>query len=222
MRGLQATYRITPETTTTLAEPLAQTDDIIYVVDASRLGEPKVDANIWGIITIDGERIMYRERDTVNNTVSSLLRGTAGTAASNHVAGSLVYDMGQGNLLSEQYQNYVVSNVDPDTRQFPLGNGTNTVFTASAINLGTAEDSTNLDLAVEVYVGGIRLMSGFTVTTEDPVEITFDIAPATGSAVSILVRRGVDWYNPGIGEPSDGIPLQDTNNPIARFLRGGN
>jgi hypothetical protein len=222
MRGLQATYRITPETTTTLAQPLSQTDDVIYVVDASKLGEPKVDINIWGIITIDGERIMYRERNTVTNTVSSLLRGTAGTGATNHSTGAPVYDMGRGNLLAEEYQNYVVSNIDTDTRQFPLGNGTTTVFTATAIDLGIAEDSTDLELAVEVYVGGTLQTSGYTITGNDPVVVTFTTAPANGSAVAILVRRGVDWYNPGIGEPSDGVPLQDTDNKIARFLRGGN
>jgi len=220
MRGLQQTYRITPSTTTTLAQPLLATDDVIYVTNASALSQPEVDINIWGVVTIDGERIMYRERDLVNNTVSSLLRGTAGTATTDHTTGSLVYDMGLGNLLAEQYQNYVVSNIDTDTRQFPLGDGSTTVFTAPSIDLGTAEDSTNLELAVEVYVGGIRLMSGYTITGSDPVVITFATAPASGSAVSILVRRGVDWYNPGIGEPSDGVPLQDTNNPIARFLRG--
>jgi hypothetical protein len=162
---------------------------------------------------------MYRERDTITNTVSSLLRGTAGTAAAGHVAGASVLDMGRGNLLSEQYQNYIVSNVDPDTRQYPLGNGSTTVFTASAIDLGIAEDSTNLELAVEVYVGGILQTTGYTITGDDPVVVTFTTAPASGSAVAILVRRGVDWYNPGAGTPSNGVPLQDTNNPIARFLR---
>jgi phage tail sheath gpL-like len=133
----------------------------------------------------------------------------------------LVYDMGRGNLLGEQYQNYIVSNADTDTRQFPLGDGSTTVFTADAIDLGTAEDSTNLELAVEVYVGGILQTTGYTITGDDPVVVTFATAPASGSAVAILVRRGIDWYNPGVGTPSDGVPLQDTDNPIARFLRGG-
>jgi len=220
MRGAQAIYRITPETTTTLAQPLSATDDIIYVTDASRLGDPEVDVNIWGVIMINGERIMYRQRNTVNNTVSSLLRGTAGTAADNHDAGAEVTDMSRGNLLPIEYQNYVVSNIDTDTRQYPLGDGSTTQFTASAINLGVAEDSTNLELAVEVYVGGTLQSSGYTIISEDPVIVSFATPPAAGSAVAILVRRGVDWYNPGVGTPSDGVPLQDTDNPIARFLRG--
>jgi hypothetical protein len=218
MRGVQATYRITPSTTTTLAQPLSQSDDVIYLVDASRVGQPKVEINIWGVITIDGERIMYRERDLVNNTVSSLLRGTAGTAATDHEQGALVYDMGRDNLLALQYQNYIVSNINTDTRQYPLGDGSTTTFTTD-INLGTNLSGTNLEEAVEVYVGG-TLVTDYVFNSQNPVSITFTTAPAAGSAVAIVVRRGVDWYNPGVGTPSDGVPLQDTNNKIARFLRG--
>ena len=79
MRGVQATYRITSNTTTTLAADLSTTDDIIYVNDVSALSTPDVEANIWGILTINGERIMYRSIDRVANTLTGLLRGTAGT-----------------------------------------------------------------------------------------------------------------------------------------------
>jgi hypothetical protein len=123
-------------------------------------------------------------------------------------------------LLPEQYQNYIVSNLDMDTRQYPLGDGSTTSFTADLINLGTSEDSTNLELAVEVYVGGELQTGNYTITAEDPATVVFGTAPAVGSAVAILVRRGVNWYNPGTGTPSNGVALQDTNNKIARFLRG--
>ena len=56
-------------------------DDIIYVQNAQRLTQPDPVAGVFGVVTIDGERIMYRERNLANNTISSLLRGTAGTAA---------------------------------------------------------------------------------------------------------------------------------------------
>jgi hypothetical protein len=212
MRGVQALYRITTSTTTTLTQSLLSTDNIIYLTNASAVGDPSLNANIWGVITINGERIMYRERDTVNNTVSSLLRGTAGTAAADHVAGSLVYDMSRGNLAPTEYQNYIVSDST-------LADGSTTVFTAADIDI-SAEDSTIRDETVEVYVGGILVTTGYTITNINPVVVTFAAAPATGSEVTILVRRGVDWYNPGINEPSDGVPLQDTDNKIARFLRG--
>jgi hypothetical protein len=206
MRGVQATYRITPDTTTALSQPLSSSDDIVYVVDVSALDEPALSSNIWGVLTVNGERIMYRERDTENNTVSGLLRGTAGTAITDHAIDSVVYNLGRGNLMPTQFQNYVVSDSS-------LANGTTTVFTA--VDITTTEDD-----AVEVYVGGILLMAGYTITSNNPVSVTFTTAPAAGSEVTILVRRDVTWYAPGAGTPSNGVALQDTNTQAARFLRG--
>jgi hypothetical protein len=45
-------------------------------------------------------------------------------------------------------------------------------------------------------------------------------APAEGSEVTILVRRGVTWYQQGATTASDGVSLQDTDTLAARFLRG--
>jgi hypothetical protein len=214
MRGVQATYRITSNTTTTTVANLNITDDIIYVENASALPEPNFanNNNIWGIITIGAERIAYRHRDLNSNTLSGLLRGTAGTAITAHASGSTVYNMGQGNLLPLEYQNYIVSNTI-------MADGSTTVFTAENINL-LLEDSTIRAESVEVYVGGIRVLTGYTVTADNPCEITFDVAPPANVDVTILVRRGVTWYAPGAGTPSNGVPLQDTNTTAARFLRG--
>jgi hypothetical protein len=206
MRGVQATYRITPSTTTALAQALSARDDIVYVVDAGALDEPALSSNIWGVLTVNGERIMYRERDIINNSVSGLLRGTAGTAIADHPTNTVVYNLGRGNLMPEQFQNYIVSNST-------LANGTTTVFTAA--DIATTEDD-----AVEVYVGGILQPAGYTITANSPISITFSAAPADGSEVTILIRRGVTWYAPGINTPSDGVALQDTNTQAARFLRG--
>jgi hypothetical protein len=108
--------------------------------------------------------------------------------------------------MPEQFQNYIVSNST-------LANGTTTVFTAADIT--TTEDD-----AVEVYVGGILQAAGYTITANSPISITFTTAPADGSEVTILVRRGVTWYAPGAGTPSNGVALQDTDTQAARFLRG--
>ena len=208
MRGLQATYRITPGTTTTLARPLGQYDDTVYVTDNAALSAPKVEDNIWGVITVNGERIMYRAIDRENNALTGLLRGTAGTGAADHEIGSIVYDMGRGNLMPYQYQNYIVkTNI--------LANGTDTVFTAPNI-------TTTISAAIEVYVGGTRQTSGYTISAMSPVDVTFDAdnVPPSGVEVTILIRRGVTWYNPGSGTPSNGVPLQETDNQAARFLRG--
>ena len=162
---------------------------------------------------VNGERIMYRERNLVNNTISSLLRGTAGTAAANHAVGSTVYNSGRANLLPEQFQNYIVSNTF-------LADGATVEFVATDISLLPGEDSSFLDQAVEVYVGGSRILTGYMLTGDSPVAVTFDNPVNSGTEITILIRRGVTWYAPGPGTPSNGIALQDTNTPAARFLRG--
>ena len=212
MRGVQATYRITSTTTTTLVQPVSITDDIIYVNDAGALIEPNLVDNVWGALTVDGERIMYRVRNTNNNTVSSLLRGTAGTAAASHTSGAIVYNIGPGNLLPAEYQDYIVANKT-------LGDGTTTIFVADNIDVGSL-DSTTMEEAVQVYIGGTLQTSGYIITADNPVIVEFDTAPPANVEVDILIRRGVTWYAPGINSASNGRPLQETNTKAARFLRG--
>jgi hypothetical protein len=212
MRGAQATYRITPVTTTVLSAPLTHSDDVIHVADASRLSEPNLPQGIFGLITIDGERIAYRNRDLDQNTISGLRRGTAGTAAANHVAGTAVYDIGLGNLVPAEYQDRIVAdNI--------LANGTDRLFVAENISI-ESEDSTEIQESVQVYVGGILQQGGYTVTGAQPVTVLFDTAPTAGYQVSIRVRRGLSWYQPGPSTASDGIPLQEQDTLAARFIRG--
>jgi hypothetical protein len=227
MRGVQATYRMTASTTTVLTQSLSATADIIYVENATRLTEPDLPAGVFGIITIDGERIMYRYRDLVTNTISGLQRGTAGTAAASHNIGAIVYDIGRGNLLNINYQDYVV-------KDSGMGDGTTAVFYAPNIDIADFGDSSTVYVeSIEVYVGGVRQYN-YSDTTADsqyrwivslfePLAVEFIVddtypAPAAGSAVTILQRRGKTWYEPGIGTPSDGIALQETNTVAARFL----
>jgi len=232
MRGVQATYRITNATTTTLAQDLSSTANVAYVTNAEALSQPDLAAGIFGVITIDGERIMYRERNTALNTISGLIRGTAGTGTADHDTGAEVYDTGRGNLLAEQYQDYVISDSS-------LGDDSTTTFYAPSIEFADFLDSTSETAAVEVYVGGTRqyAFSDTTATSEyrwfvtdfDPLAVEFVVdnivypplqAPAAGSEVTILVRQGVTWYAPGATTASDGIALQDTETVPARFLRG--
>ena len=228
MRGVQATYRITNQTTTQLAQSLYMEDDTIYVDDASALLEPNLAFNIWGVLTIKGERIMYRYRDTVANTVSGLRRGTAGTGTGQimtstptqlvYSVGTTVYDMARDNLVPLNYQNYIVSNqaIDPITnRPTNLGDGSTVLFEASNVDLGTL-DSTTIEEAVEVYIGGARVQAGYSIVADNPVEILFDTPPPAGYEVLILVRRGTTWYNPA----TPALTLGETNTVVARFLRG--
>jgi len=212
MRGVQATYRITPTTTTTLVQNLSTSADIIYVDAAANLPTPDIENNIWGIITINGERIMYRNIDVINNTVSSLRRGTAGTAVAEHTTGSIVYSLSRNEIMDSEFQNYINSNTFS-------GNGTTTVFEADNIVFDPNDSSLPIE-SVEVWVGGTRMTDGYTISDVNPVTVEFETAPAAGVEIVILVRRGVTWYAPGINTPSNGVALQDTDTQAARFLRG--
>jgi hypothetical protein len=232
MRGVQATYRITTATTTILAQDLSATANIAYVESATALSEPNLPLGIFGVVTIDGERIMYRYRDTALNTISGLMRGTAGTAAASHSTDAYVYDIGRGNLLDKQYQDYIVSDTS-------MGDDTTSVFYAPSIDVADFGDSSTENLSIEVYVGGVRQYkySDITATSQyrwflsafDPVTIEFVVdgdvypelrAPIAGSEVTILVRQGVTWYEQGATTASNGVALQDTDTLAARFLRG--
>lgn len=214
MRGVQATYRMTPATTTTLTQTLSKDQDIIYVEDASTLTDPNLNANVWGVITINGERIMYRVLDLETNTVSSLMRGTAGTAVADHAVDSIVYNLGQGNLAPTEYQDRIVYTNT-------LADGSTTTFTASNIDLGELTLSF-AEQAILVYVAGLRVTTGYTVNSVTPATITFATAPTAGYEVSIRVRQGFGWYQPANGNPSDGQALQVTQTDAARFFRGQN
>jgi hypothetical protein len=206
------------------------------VADATNLSEPNLPQGIFGLITINGERIAYRNRDTTANTVSGLRRGTAGTGAADHAAGSAVYDIGLGNLLPAEYQNRVIAyNFD--------GNGSQTVFTTTDLNVsfGALEpyDSTPYDSGdinnepgsfaygentpddfLTVYVGGIQQIGNWTLLDDNPVEIEFNVAPPAGQIVTIEVLRAQSWYQPGLFTASNGVALQETDTLAARFIRG--
>jgi len=224
MRGVQATYRITANTTTELVQSLSSSADTMYLLNASNLTEPDLVHGVFGVCTIGGERIMYRYRNTALNTVSGLMRGTAGTAAADHIIGTPVYDMGRGNLLGNQYQDHIIKD---DT----LADGSTTIFYAPSIYLPIVDpkDSSTvyIDHSIEVYVGGTRQYpitevdtpsqyryTIFTVTDDDwvpgdpytiGVEFITDndpyhplLAPAAGTSVTIAQRRGYSWYDRGV------------------------
>jgi hypothetical protein len=126
--------------------------------------------------------------------------------------GAPVYDIGLGNYLPAIYQNVTLE-------QNFLGNGVTTAFTATDISLYDLT-LTELNEAVQVYVGGILQQGGYVVNSAEPVQITFTTAPTSGYQVSIRVYSGKSWYEPGATTPSNGVPLQLTNTEAARFLRG--
>jgi hypothetical protein len=186
MRGVQTTFRITNTTTTTVAQEVSATADIIYLTDAAALSEPDLSAGIFGVITIDGERILYRVRDLVTNSISGLQRGTAGTAAATHSVDAEVYDMGIGNRQPQEDQNYIISDTS-------TGDGSTTIFYAPTIEFDLTSSSFEIN-SIEVYVGGNRARKGY-YAGQFTIGQTYTIA-SVGST---------DWH--AIGLPSDVYPL---------------
>jgi len=216
MRGVQATFRITPATTTVLAQDLSATATTAYVVNAGALTQPDLENGVFGVCTINGERIMYRNRDLGTNSITGLIRGTAGTGAAAHVAASEVYDMGRGNLLDVEYQDRIVKDTS-------IGDGSTVIFDAPNIRAlpDLPQDSSTqyIDNSIEVYVGGTRQYAisdldvpsqyRYTVATVDPLSIEFItgdlgdqqlLPPPSGVEVTIAQRVGLSWYEPGTPE----------------------
>lgn len=185
MRGIQTTYRMTEQSTTSLSQSLSATDNVAYVNDASHLSQPNLELGLFGVVTIDGERITYRALDTVNNTLIGLSRGTAGTGASFHNVNAVVYDMGIGNRMPQADQNYIID-------QTFIGDGSTLVFAPTVFGdiSSFGDSSTVFADSIEVYVGGIRARPGLMAN-----EIT------VGKTYTIASIGNTDWY--AMGLPSD-------------------
>jgi hypothetical protein len=182
MLGNQKIYRIIKDNTTVLTQALSESDDVIYVENASRLSQPNTAANIFGQLTINGERITYRNRDVVANTVSGLRRGTAGTAIDSHSVGSVVTDIGRGDMLPTRYQKTTL------TAPF-IGDDVTTTYVTELTynnNVVTTDAGT-----VQVYIGTTLgtlaelPQSSYTVTSIEPVAVTLNFVPVAGLLVRV-------------------------------------
>jgi hypothetical protein len=74
-------YKIDSATETTLAANLLITDSNIYVTDSTVLLNPNPELNIPGVIYINGEKIVYWQKDDAENRLSQIRRATDGTGA---------------------------------------------------------------------------------------------------------------------------------------------
>lgn len=240
MRGVQAVYRISASKTTQLTQILAADGDVIYVSNAASMAEPDPLGG-FGFVTIDGERIAYRTRDTANNTLSSLLRGTAGTAIAGHDVGAEVITIDRGELLPEAYQDYQESYTwigDGSTTRFTVEDSTWWITPPDDSTLD--DSSTFVAESLEVYVGGERALqisvpgeSRYRWTTDlfDPLTIEFvgdfvspdapDPAPPANAEITIVRRRGSWWYDLATPATRE-LSLQESDTVPARFLTGRN
>ena len=218
MRENQKIYRILDSVTAELTQDLSVTDDTIYVDDASKLPEPNLSDGVFGVITINGERILYRTRNTTDNTLSGLRRGVSGTAIASHSEGDYVYSSSTTEQLPDDYQ------ITKDSHKFIFtGDGSTDTFTATGVTIGTSLDSTEIEEAVYVKVGGTLLTNTeYTVTQLDPVvqiELDDPIADGDRVEIEIFVNKAVWFYDVyADGSTLDGLEYQSTD--AARFIRG--
>jgi hypothetical protein len=214
MLGNQKIIRLYPGNTTALAQAMSATNDTIYVRDASTLSEPNLADNIFGVVIIDGERITYTVRNTTNNTLSGLRRGVAGTAISAHASGASVSNAGLDQQLPAEYQQTTTKNTF-------TGDGTTRVFTAANVVLEDNLDSTEIEEAVRVRVGGTLLdISEYFISQVNPTEVTLINAPAAGVEIDVFIVKASVMYAQGTGTASNGIALQQQTTDALRFLRG--
>jgi hypothetical protein len=167
------TYFRVPTNASYLAANLTWTANTITVTNASVLPDPNPAAGVPGVVFIGGERITYFAKDNGTNTLSQIRRGTAGTAAFNHIIGQPVEATGVGQLvpLSENYEAVVDPNVDvtmETTATLPYTFQANVKYVHSELwyTLGVGSDT----LAVE-FVSNV---AGNIITTEASLALGTD------------------------------------------------
>jgi len=144
-----------------------------------------------------------------------LRRGIAGTAIATHGSGTSVTNAGPGDVLPSQYQQTVNSNTF-------TGDGTTRTFVADNVTISALLDSTELEQAVRVVVGGTELLNTeYTVTQVDPqAEVTLVDAPAPGVEVVVYIVKSTVMYAQGTDTAGNGIALQEQTTQAARFIKG--
>ena len=217
MLGNQKILRLSNANTTELAQALAADADTVYVKDVSKLSEPNLVANIFGQLMVGGERITYRTRNTTNNSVSGLRRGTAGTSAMAHINGAVVSDAGPAQQIGSQYQETVSSDITS------RGDDSTVAFDATLTNVPSSLTGSTLNSAIAVSVGGTLMIptTDYTVVRDSAtqVTVTFVTAPASGSEIDISITTGKVMYAQGASTASNGIALQEQTTAAALFLK---
>ena len=109
-------YSISLDDSTELTSDLGIFDTEMHVLNAASCPAPSTATSKPGVVFVNGERIAYWERDTVNNTISRLIRATGGTGAPNtHVAGTSVVSAGRNQEVTSIYDSSIVAKWKPNT-----------------------------------------------------------------------------------------------------------
>jgi len=194
--------RISSTATTQLDQDLFESDKTITVADGTVLPTPN--SNTPAVIFIDKERIEYFTKD--GDTLGQLRRGTLGTGIKVHRGGTNVVD-----ASSTQTVPYA-DTVYTDTA---TGDGSTVAFTTTQ----TITSASQLD----IFIGGQRLLltseDGSTINySASSTTVTLSVAPADGTQVKILHKKGQVWYTGADGNPSNGKGLQASATAQAKFI----
>ena len=198
--------RISKTSTTKIAETLFSDAKTIEVVDGSVLPTPDVTNNAPGVIFVDKERIEYFTKS--GTTLGQLRRGTLGTGIKDHGSGAEVVDASGTQTIP------YADTVYTDTH---TGDGSSITFTTTQ----TVTSAGQLD----IFIGGQRLL----LTSEDgstinysvdgsTASVTLSTAPADGTQIKILHKKGQVWYTALDGNPADGKGLQASTTQQAKFI----
>ena len=196
--------RISKTATTKLTLDMTEGTQTITVEDAGVLPTPNVSSNTPGVIFIDKERIEYFTKS--GNTLGQLRRGTLGTGIKGHGSGTEVVDASGTQTIP--YADTVYTNTF-------TGDGSTATFALSQ----TPSSASELD----IFIGGQRLL----LTSEDGSTINYSVAganvtlstaPASGTQIKILHKKGQVWYTALDGNPADGKGLQASSTQQAKFI----
>ena len=208
--------RISKTATTKLTLVMTEGTQSITVEDASVLPTPDAASNTPGVVFIDKERIEYFTKS--GNTLGQLRRGTLGTGIKEHGSGTEVVDASGTQTIP--YADTVYTNTF-------TGDGSTTVFALSQAPASASE--------LDIFIGGQRLVGNrkdterLELTSEDGSTINYSVdgsstavtlttAPAAGTQIKILHKKGQVWYTAKDGNPADGKGLQASTTQPAKFI----
>ena len=225
-----------------LAAPLNYYDLTITVTDGSTLFVPQASRNLPGIVTINGERIEYLTK--TGNVLGRLRRGSLGTAiAEVHAEGSYVVDSGPSETIpyreTQEKFNFVSDGSTLLIGPLSFVPKKSTTPRSSWYVDSIPEEYGPCDTA-EVFAGGRRLRKDPITVYDETLGMTSPVAntqleaefsadgvtpyirltspmPA-GTRITVIVKQGNVWYEPGVNTATTGVTLLRNDTVIANFL----
>ena len=207
-----------------LTQDLYWYSQAIYL-DTTGLTEPNVTQNKPGVIFVDGERIEYFLKSA--NKLEQLRRGTLGTGIKNkHNTGTEVFD--QSSYQTVSYKDVTITDKfvgDGSTNQFvlsftPGSKGVNEfeVFVEGRRLRKNSISSYNINLGMDSPAADVILPAEFTVAANSSILTLTGEPPAVNTRITVVRKIGKLWNDIDISLQST-VPLSQTENEIARFLR---